>query len=162
MVQLGAKSELEALENTFGYLNSNLGFYNALSKNKRLVLKTDVRTQIRVGDDFLFYQAANIGGRNGLRGFRTERFTGRNSLVSSADLRYSFLSFKTKTLPLQLGVFAGGDVGRVWVSEDPSKRWHNDYGGGFWVSAAESVSGTFNFFNSTEGLRVSFGFGLSF
>ncbi len=162
MVHLGAKSELEALENTFGYLNSNLGFYNALSKNKRLVLKTDVRTQIRVGDDFLFYQAANIGGRNGLRGFRTERFTGRNALVSSADLRYSFPSFKTRTLPLQLGVFAGGDVGRVWISEDTSKRWHNDYGGGFWVSTAESVSGTFNFFNSIEGLRVSFGFGLSF
>ncbi|MFV9549989.1 metallophosphoesterase [Algibacter sp. PT7-4] len=162
MLQLGGKTEFEDTKNTYAYLNSNLGFYNSLTKNKNLVLKTDVQTQIRIGDDLLFYQAANIGGKNGLRGFRTERFTGESSLVGSADLRYSFLSFKTNTLPLQIGVFAGGDVGRVWLKNDFSNKWHNDYGGGFWVTAAESLSGTFNFFNSVEGLRFSFGFGLNF
>tara|TARA_R110002049_G_scaffold30345_2_gene103952 strand:- start:3188 stop:6865 length:3678 start_codon:yes stop_codon:yes gene_type:complete len=162
MLQIGGKTEFKDTENTYGYLNSNLGFYNSLTENKKLVLKTDVRTQIRVGDDLVFYQAANIGGRNGLRGFRTERFTGKNSFVGSADLRYSFPSFKTSTLPLQIGVFAGGDVGRVWLKGDFSDKWHNDYGGGFWVTAAESLSGTFNFFNSVEGLRFSFGFGLNF
>lgn len=162
MLQIGGKTEFKDTKNTYGYLNSNLGFYNALSKNKQLVLKTDVRAQIRVGDDLIFYQAANIGGRNGLRGFRTERFTGQNSFVGSADLRYSFPSFKTSTLPLQIGIFGGGDVGRVWLKNDTSNKWHNDYGGGFWVTAAESVSGTFNLFNSVEGLRFSFGFGLNF
>ena len=162
MLQIGGKTEFEETKNTYGYINSNLGFYNALTKNKKLVLKTDVRTQIRIGDELLFYQAANIGGKNGLRGYRTERFTGKNAFVSSADLRYSFPSFKTNTLPLQIGIFAGGDVGRVWVANDTSKLWHNDYGGGFWITAAESLSGTFNFFNSKEGLRFSFGFGLNF
>ncbi|WP_142785141.1 metallophosphoesterase [Changchengzhania lutea] len=162
LLTIGGKTEFKETKNTYGYLNSNLGFYNSLSTNKQLVLKTDVRTQIRVGDDLLFYQAANIGGKNGLRGFRTERFTGRNSFVGSADVRYSFPSFKTNTLPLQIGIFTGFDVGRVWVKNDPSKKWHNDYGGGFWVTAAESLSGTFNFFNSEEGLRFSFGFGLDF
>lgn len=162
MLQIGGKTEFEDTKNTFGYLNTNLGFYNSLTRNKKLVLKTDVRTQMRIGDDIIFYQAANIGGRNGLRGYRTERFTGQNSFVGSADVRYSFPSFKTNTLPLQIGIFGGGDVGRVWIENDTSKIWHNDYGGGFWITAAESLSGTFNFFNSEEGLRFSFGFGLNF
>nr|WP_321221881.1 metallophosphoesterase [uncultured Psychroserpens sp.] len=162
LLNIGVKTELEDTENTYGYLNSNLGFYNALSKNKKLVLKTDVRLQTRVGNDLIFYQASNIGGQNGLRGYRTERFTGRNSFVGSTDVRYSFNSFKTRTLPLQIGVFGGFDVGRVWFRGDFSKKWHNDYGGGFWVTAAESLSGTFNLFNSEEGLRFSFGFGLNF
>ena len=158
----GIKTEPENTKNTYGYLNYNLGFYNALSTNRKLVLKTDLRGQARFGDDLVFYQAANIGAINGLRGFRNQRFTGKNSLVGSADVRYSFNSFKTATLPLQIGVFAGGDVGRVWLKGESSNKWHNDYGGGFWVSAAESIQGTFNFFNSNEGLRFSFGFEVAF
>ncbi|WP_299125777.1 metallophosphoesterase [uncultured Winogradskyella sp.] len=158
----GIKTEPSETKNTFGYLDTHLGFYNALSRNRKLVLKTDVRSQIRIGDDLVFYQAANIGGRNGLRGYRTERFTGQNALVGSADIRYAFKSFKTSTLPLQIGIFGGGDVGRVWIDNEDSDKWHNDYGGGFWISAADSVQGTFNFFNSVEGLRFSFGFGLNF
>ncbi|MBU3821084.1 metallophosphoesterase [Flavobacteriaceae bacterium XHP0103] len=162
LFNLGGKTEFKETKNTYGYINSELGFYNALSKNKKLVLKTDVRTQLRFGDDLVFYQAANIGGNNGMRGYRTERFTGKNALTGSADLRYSFPTFKTSVLPLQIGVFAGTDVGRVWYKGDFSKKWHNDYGGGFWVTAAESLSGTFNLFNGAEGLRFSFGFGLNF
>ncbi|WP_289043125.1 metallophosphoesterase [uncultured Olleya sp.] len=161
-IDVGAKTEVKDTKYTYGFINSELGFYNALSTNRKLVLKTDVRSQLRFGDDLIFYQAANIGGNNGLRGYRLQRFTGQNSLTGSADVRYSFNQFKTKTLPLQLGVFLGGDVGRVWIKQGESKIWHNDYGLGFWVTAADSVSGTFNFFNSEEGLRFSFGFGLNF
>ncbi|WP_282069045.1 metallophosphoesterase [Olleya namhaensis] len=161
-LDVGAKSEVNNSKYTYGYINSELGFYNALSTNRKLVLKTDVRSQLRFGDDLIFYQAANIGGNNGLRGYRLQRFTGQNSLTGSADIRYSFNQFKTRALPLQLGVFAGGDVGRVWLKNGDSKVWHNDFGVGFWVTAADSVSGTFNFFNSEEGLRFSFGFGLNF
>lgn len=159
----GTKTEIEEFNNIFGYVNAHLGFYNALSVNRKLVLKTDIRTQLRFGDDFLFYQAANIGdGGAGLRGYRTERFTGKNSLVTNADIRYSFNSFKTGWFPIQIGVFTGVDVGRVWVKNDTSKRWNNSYGGGFWVAAADAVAGTFNLFNGADGLRFSFGFGLNF
>ena len=161
-VSAGLKTEPSDTKNTYGYLNTDLGFYNAISKNRKLVLKTDLRSQIRLGDDLVFYQASNIGGNNGLRGYRTERFTGQNALVGSADLRHAFDSFKTNTLPLQIGVFVGGDVGRVWLKDGNSKQWHNDYGGGFWIAAADSIQGTFNFFNSVEGMRFSFGFGLNF
>ncbi|PKQ43685.1 metallophosphoesterase [Confluentibacter flavum] len=162
LLNVGGKTEFKETKNTYGFVNSEWGFYNALTTNKKLVLKTDVRGQLRFGDNLIFYQAANIGGNNGMRGYRTERFTGKNALTGSADLRYSFPSFKTRVLPLQLGVFGGLDVGRVWLENDPSKTWHNDYGGGFWVTAAQTLSGTFNLFQGAEGLRFSFGFGLSF
>lgn len=160
LTEVGGKTELKESTFTYGYINSNLGFYNALSVNKKWVLKTDARAQLRFGDDLIFYQAANIGGENGFRGYRTQRFTGRNSFIGSADLRYSFNSFKTGFVPLQIGVFAGGDVGRVWLRGDHSNKWHNDYGGGFWVAAAETISATFNLFNGEDGMRFSFGFGM--
>ncbi|TDU42990.1 calcineurin-like phosphoesterase family protein [Gelidibacter sediminis] len=161
-LDVGARTNLQDADEVYAYINSDVGFYNALTKDKTLVLKTDVRTQFRFGNNFLFYQAANIGGDNGLRGYRAERFTGKNSMVASADLRYSFPSIKTRLLPLQITIFGGGDVGRVWFKGDYSDKWHNDYGGGLRITAAKSLSGTFNLFTGEDGSRFSFGFGFNF
>src|SRR5690606_25039285 len=159
---LGVKTEFEDAKRIYGYLNSGVEFYNALIKSKKLMISTKVQTQLRFGGEYYFYQAANIGGETGLRGYRSERFTGRNSLVGSADLHYYFPSFKTRILPLQIGVFAGGDVGRVWNKGDFSEKWHNDYGGGLRINAAESLSGMFSLFKGDEGARFTFGLGLTF
>ncbi|WP_104735472.1 metallophosphoesterase [Hanstruepera ponticola] len=161
-IHLGTRSNLEDIEDNYGYLNTSLGFYNAISKNRKLVLKTDAKAQFRFGDNYTFYQAANIGGNNGLRGYRNQRFTGQHAFIGSADLRYSFNSFKTGILPLQIGVFGGFDVGRVWLDDEASKKWHNDYGLGIWVATADSLAGTVNLFNGSDGLRFSFGFALDF
>ena len=158
-LHIGGTTDLQEVEDVFGYINTNIGFYNAISKNRKLVLKTDVRAQFRIGNDYQFYQASSIGASNGLRGYRDERFTGKNAFLTSADLRYTFKSIKTSTFPIQIGMYGGFDVGRVWLS-DNSKKWHNDYGGGLWISAANSISGSFNLFNSSEGMRFSFGLGV--
>ena len=161
-LNLGAKTNLEDVKAVYGYINSNIGFYNALTKDNTLVLKTDVRAQFRFGHNYDFYQAANIGGESGLRGYRTERFTGRNSMVASADLRYSFPSLTTRLLPLQITVYGGADLGRVWQKADFSNKWHNDYGGGLRITAAQSLSGTFGLFTGEDGSRFSFGLGFNF
>ncbi len=161
-LNIGVKTNVQDFEKVYGYINSNLGFYNALTKDKTLVLKTDVRTQFRFGNDFLYYQASRIGGETGLRGYRSERFTGRNAMVASADLRYSFPSITTRLLPLQFTIFGGGDLGRVWQKGDFSNKWHNDYGGGVRVTAAQSLAGTFNLFTGEDGTRFSFGLGYNF
>lgn len=161
-LNLGVRTNLQDVDEVYGYLNSDVGFYNALTKDKSLVLKTDVRAQVRFGNDFLFYQAANIGGETGLRGYRAERFTGKNSMVASADLRYSFPYIRTRLLPLQITIFGGGDLGRVWWKGDYSNKWHNDYGGGLRITAAKSLSGTLNLFTGEDGTRFSFGLGFNF
>jgi hypothetical protein len=157
---IGSKLNLEDSDRIYGYISPTLGFYNALSRNKKLVLKTLVQGQFNIGDSFEFYQGATLGARNGLRGFRNERFTGESALAGSADLRYSFNRFKTGLLPIQIGVFGGADVGRVWLDGEDSDIWHNSLGGGFWVNAVDMISGQFGAFTSDDGLRISFGFGL--
>ncbi len=161
----GSTTNLENTDRTFGYVISELGFYNALTRNRKWVLKTAAQSQFNIGRKYEFYQAATIGGasqfqNNGLlRGYRAQRFSGQTSLAGSADLRYSFEQFKTRILPLQIGIFAGGDLGRVWLAGSPdSNRWHSDIGGGFWMNSTDAVTATFNLFAGDDGARFSFAF----
>lgn len=157
----GATQNVEESEHLFGYVKPRIVFYNAISKNRKLVFKTDVRGQFNIGNNFEFYQAAQLGSDTGLRSYRKQRFTGRTAAVGSADLRYSFNSFRTSLTPVQIGIFGGYDLGRVWVPNDSSKIWHSSYGGGFWINAADLASGTLNLFTGDEGLRVTFGLSFS-
>lgn len=162
-LQGGSKMNLDDIDRTYGYLHSKLGFYNAITKNRKLVLKTDVMTEFIIGDGFEFYQAATLGGVNSLRGYREERFTGDKSLAFSADLRYSFNKFKTGLLPLQLGIYGGCDIGRVWSDiEEESDAWHRSVGGGLWINAVDAIAGKIGVFNSKDGVRFTFGLGVSF
>ncbi len=147
----------------FGYLKSKIEFFNAISRNKKLVLRSAAATQLLFGNDFEFYQAANLGGDTGLRGYRTERFTGKSSLVFNEDLRYQFNAIRTRFLPLKLGVFAGIDVGRVWIENDTTgNQWQNSYGGGMWINILDSLNSDLMLFHSDDGFRFSFAFGFEF
>lgn len=161
-VTTGATINTDDTNRIFGYIKPKLGFHNALNKNRDLVLKTLVQGTFNLGDDYEFYQGAQIGQDTGLRGYRNERFTGDSALAGSADVRYSFEKFKTGLIPLQMGVFVGGDVGRVWFDGEDSERWYNDYGVGLWVNSAEAIGATFNLFNGADGLRFSFQVGFNF
>lgn len=160
-VESGVKMNLEETDRTFGYVNPSLEFYNALSRNRKLVLNTKVQGQFNIGDAFEFYQGAVLGANTGLRGYREQRFTGERALAFKADLRYHLAKFKTGLLPLKLGIFGGYDYGRVWIDGEDSDTWHDSVGGGFWLNAVDAISGNFGLFNSDDGLRFSFGFGLS-
>ena len=158
-LKAGGKGNLEDVERTFGYVKSYLGFYNALIRSRKLVLKTAATTQFNIGRNYEFYQAARVGGQNLLRGYRNERFSGQTALAGSADLRYSFNSFKTRLMPLQIGVFGGADIGRVWYENTlDTNTWHADIGGGIWINGLNTFSGTFNLFAGEDGPRFSFNF----
>ena len=157
----GATQNIDDSERVFGFIKPKVIFYNALSTNRKLVLKTTTQGQFNLGNNFEFYQAANAGAESGLRGYRNERFTGKSAATGSADLRYSFDSFRTGVTPIQFGIFGGYDIGRVWLPSDNSDVWHSDFGGGFWINAADILGGTFNIFSSEEGLRFTFGIAVS-
>ncbi len=159
---LGGKMNIEETGRNFAYFKPYWEFYNAVTRNRRLVLNSRVQAHLNMGDDYEFYQAATLGGDSGLRGYRLQRFAGKSAFAAGGDLRYSFSQFKTSFLPFQIGIFAGYDIGRVWIPEYDSNVWHDSYGGGFWVNSAEAVSGKFSLFGSEEGMRFAFGFGFSF
>src|SRR5699024_5046520 len=113
-------------------------------------------------DDFEFYQAPYLGGNSGLRGYRINRFTGAKSLVFNADIRHTFNPFKTPILPVSLGLYAGTDVGRVWIEDEESKEWHNYIGGCLLFVASKRVNLDMTYFNSDEGNRFTLGFVANF
>ena len=159
---VGGRMNVKQTDQVFGFLETYLGFYRALSRNRKLVLNPRVEAKVNFGDDFEFYQAATLGGDTGLRGYRNYRFTGESALASGTDLRYSLERFETGVIPLQLGVFAGYDVGRVWLDGENSSVWHDSYGGGIWLVGAQVLTGKFNMFRGSEGWRFFFSMGLNF
>src|SRR5690606_22772121 len=159
---VGYTRNLSGSNTSFAYLNPKLTFYNRLTQNHKWVLKTNIQSQLNFGDEFEFYQAPFLGGNNGLRGYRINRFTGAKSLVFNGDIRHTFNSFKTPILPVNLGVYGGVDVGRVWVKDENSKQWHNSLGGGLFIVSSELVNFDISYFNVEEGNRLSFGFNAKF
>lgn len=157
----GVRSNINDIENTYGYIYPKLEFYNPLTKNKKLVLKTMAQGQFILGNDFEFFQSAQLGAGTGLRGYRKQRFQGNSSLAFGADLRYSFNKIRTSLFPMQLGVFGGYDIGRVWLKEESSGVWHDDIGGGFWLNILDSISTQLGLFASEEGAQFTFGLGVS-
>ncbi|TXG36637.1 metallophosphoesterase [Seonamhaeicola maritimus] len=146
----------------FGYFIPTLGIDYKLDARGQLVFATMSRAHIIFGDNFEFYQGANLGANNGLRGYRNERFTGKSAFVQSTDLRLNLKKIKTTLLPLSIGVYGGLDYGRVWVDDEDSDKWHNSIGGGIFANAADIMTLNLSAFNSDDGLRFAFKMGFGF
>lgn len=161
-ISVGQKTNLDNNKRSFSYIIPEVSFNHKIDGKGRWVLATKFKSHINFGNEFEFYQAASIGGIDGLRGFRNQRFTGNQSFYQNSDLRYSFSSMKTKLIPIRIGMYTGFDYGRIWLNEEDSKKWHNSYGGGFFINGAELLSANFGLFNSSDGLRAAFSLGFQF
>lgn len=167
-IQTGYKNNINESRG-FAYLIPELGFDYKLVSNGQLVLATKLKGHVNFGDNFEFYQAASIGANNGLRGYRNERFTGKNAFVQSSDLRLNLSKLKTRLIPVYIGVYGGFDYGRVWVDDslllDPShnsNRWNTSAGGGVFINAVDLMTFNVSAFNSDDGVRLAFKLGFGF
>ncbi|MEP5341677.1 MAG: metallophosphoesterase [Algibacter sp.] len=169
-LQLGYKTNVNESRG-FGYIIPELGFDYKLESTGQLVLATKAKAHLIFGDEFEFYQSASIGGDDGLRGYRNQRFSGENSFYQSTDLRLNLRKVKTGLLPLNIGVYGGFDYGRVWVEDDfvldndssnNSNDWNTSIGGGIFANAADILTLNLSAFNSDDGLRLAFKVGFGF
>ncbi|NKI31617.1 metallophosphoesterase [Croceivirga thetidis] len=158
----GYTANINESDRAFAYFIPSLSFDYRISSDGRLVLATKVKGHFNFSDDFEFYQAANIGANNGLRGFRFQRFNGKTSFYQNSDLRYSFRKTQAGFIPATPGIFVGYDYGRVWLPDDDSDTWHDSIGGGFFLNGAGLISANFGLFSSDDGLRFAFGVGFGF
>ena len=71
--------------------------------------------------DFPYYEASFLGGSGTLRGLQEERFAGDAAISGSVELR-AFLARLTFLFPMEVGVFALGDIGRVYADGDASSK----------------------------------------
>ncbi|WP_396633189.1 metallophosphoesterase [Maribacter sp. R86514] len=161
-LEAGFKENLSKEGGSFGYIVPSLSFDYKLIPNGRLVLATKWKAHFNIGNEYEFYQAASIGGLDGLRGFRNQRFTGKTSYYQNTDIRFSLKKKRTRLLPTAMGLFGGFDYGRVWMPEMSSGRWHTSYGGGFFLNASDIISINTAIFASEDGPRFTFGLGFGF
>lgn len=158
----GWKINLENSKKQLPYLETGLGFLHYLTMNKRLVWSSYTKAKWLLSNNYEFYQMAMLGGNNDLRGFRFNRFYGKNSFFQTTDLKYEVGKIKNSILPLSYGFFGGFDLGRVWNPNESSKKWHNSYGGGFWLNTVDAISMNASYFNSSDGGRLVIGIGGEF
>lgn len=117
-----------------------------------------MKGRVLYNNKYEFYQAATIE----LRGFRENRFIGKQSYYQYSDFRWDMGAFRNPFIPLKYGLFAGFDYGRVWYPDEKSTRWHTSYGGGFWLTLLNKITTKYSFFGSTDTFRFIFELGLGF
>ncbi|AZQ60204.1 phosphoesterase [Maribacter sp. MJ134] len=161
-LQFGFKDNVSLEGENYGYVIPSISFDYKLTPNGRLVLATKWKGHFNIGNGYQFYQGASIGGIDGLRGFRNQRFTGKTAYYQNTDIRFSLRKMRTRILPASLGLFAGYDYGRVWFPNMGSNRWHTSYGGGFFLNGSDILNINLAVFNSVDGARFTFGLGFAF
>jgi len=82
-------------------------------------------------------------------------------LYNNTELRIRLANFNTYLFGGVIGVLVFNDIGRVFADEEDSKRWHDGFGGGVWISPIKRFVVTASFTHSKEENllpRVTFGF----
>jgi hypothetical protein len=118
------------VDQSFGGIQGEAAAYLPLGKLLKLAFRIGGK---RVFGKYPFHEAAFIGGASTVRGYPRERFAGDASLYGSAELRLT-LGKTIILVPGEFGVFVLGDVGRVFLKEESSEKWHPAAGGGFFFS----------------------------
>ncbi|ADV48325.1 hypothetical protein Celal_1000 [Cellulophaga algicola DSM 14237] len=158
----GYKANMQINDNQFGYLKFKTGISHKLISSGDLVLSTKAEVSTTFGDTYFFYNMPSIGGNNGLRGFRDERFTGKTYFYETTDLRFRIKKYMTPVAPINVGAYGSFDYGRVWNKNESSNVWHTSQGVGVWASAYNFLTLNVGYFNSVEGNIVQFKFGFDF
>lgn len=147
---------------SFGYLVPELRLTNKVDPHGRLVVATRFKGHMNVGDHFEFFQAATLGGTDGPRGYRQQRFAGKQAFYHSTDLRLAMGRLNNGVLPTGLTLYGGFDYGRVWWPGETSRQWHTSYGGGLYLNFAGYLAGNLAYFESPEGGRLVLGLSIPF
>jgi hemolysin activation/secretion protein len=142
-------------------LKSDLSFYLSFNKNPRWVFAFRAGGAANLGD-YEFYYANFLGGKTNLRGFRSNRYAGDYSFYQNSEIRFKIANINTYVVAGRLGILLFNDVGRVWVTGENSKTWHDGYGGGLWFTVFDFTAVTLNYNRSKEDSFVTFTFNYFF
>ena len=161
-IATGYKSNINGYDNSFAYIKPSVSLTYPLHPSGIAVIATKIAGEAILGDNYEFYHGAVLGGNTSLRAYRNERFNGKSSFYQSTDLRVGVTRFRTNFIPIQMGVSAGFDYGRIWSDNDNSSKWHNDYGGSVWISGFSALTGNLGFYHGGDGNRLVFSLGFNF
>jgi len=162
LVNADWKANTSNFEKNFVTLNGTLTVDHRIDKKGNFVFANSSNVTWINNNNFEFYQAASIGGNNGMRAFRNDRFSGRSYFTNNSEVRWDFGRVRNNIVPANMGVLIGYDIGRVWNDNENSTKWHQSVGAGFWMSVVEMLSARLNYFYGSDGGRISAGVGMTF
>jgi hypothetical protein len=118
--------------NNLTTLTSDMSVYASISESANLVAVARFGGGHIFSKNFEYFQALNLGANNFLRGFRKTRFSGSSIAYNSIEARIKLFDVKSYLFPGIFGLVLFNDVGRVWLKDESSNKWHDAYGGGFY------------------------------
>jgi hypothetical protein len=160
-IRLEAYQGIGSFAESFAQLIPEFSFYKSLNKKKSIVLADRLGGSVSIGKT-AFYQSAFIGGQENLLGYRQYRFAGQHCAYNNLELRIKIADIANYILPGQLGISTFWDIGRVWVEDDESHKWHNGVGAGIYFAPASLISFSFVMGYSNEGWYPYFTMGFRF
>jgi len=128
--RLDWKAEINGQRRNFTSFDNSINLYKTII-NDYLTLANRTGQQTVWGDPY-FYQHVQIGGEISLRGFNSQRFTGKTALYNNFDARLKLFNFSSYLLPGTVGIIGFYDIGRVWMTNEKSEKWHMGSGGGIY------------------------------
>jgi hypothetical protein len=162
---LGRGFRLSGTASTFKTVDGGSGSFSRASGEAVAYIPLRWPTlALRVGGDkawgeFPLHEAALLGGRTSLRGYRWNRFTGDASAFGNAELRVPVTRMDF-LLRGDLGLILAGDAGRVWMDGESPGDWHTSYGAGLSFAALSNAVSVL--YSRGEEDRVYLNFGLPF
>ena len=115
-------------------LTSDLAVYASLRDPAKVVAVIRVGGGHIFNDHYEYFQAFNLGSNNYLRGFRKNRFSGQSVFYQTTELRVKLFESQSYIFPGAVGLIGFNEVGRVWVKDEKTHKWHDDFGGGLYYS----------------------------
>ena len=160
-IELKVMKQLTGISKSYGSLLTEFSFYLPIFKDSNLVIANKAGVGTTVGKP-VFFQQMQLGGSDNLRGFASNRFTGRSVAYHNVDVRCKLFDFTSYILPGTLGIIGFNDVGRVWSEGENSNKWHHSYGGGIYLVPGEIVLVEAILAHSTEGYYPYISIGFTF
>jgi len=160
--EIGLITNFKYLSKSIPYLSGDFLLRFHPISNKKYIFETNIHHKSLFNDTFEFFQAVAIGGNNGLRGYRDDRFSGQHYFVHSTNFKINVGDVTNKIIPLSFEPFLGFDYGRIWITNEKSQKWHTSFGGGFSFKIINVLSANITYFTSSEKPRITCWLGYSF
>lgn len=141
----------------FVRLSSDMRFYLSFNADPRVVFAFRFGGAVNFGD-YEFFHANTLGGKTNLRGIKSRRFAGDHSFYQSTEIRLKLVNLNSYIFNGQTGLYIFNDIGRVWHGDEVSKRWHDGYGAGIWITPFEFTALTLSYNKSYDDAMVVFNF----
>lgn len=126
---------LNSYSKSFAQIRPEFTYYQKLNSKGSIVLSDRIGGGLTVGKS-AFYQSMFLGGQGNLLGYLQNRFSGQHMVYNNLQARVKLGNIASYILPGQIGLSGFYDVGRVWIEDEHSDKWHQGTGGGFYFSPA--------------------------